>query len=111
MKNECKCRGVQRFQLRKYAKQVINCSAAEILKELQEAVIGVDNGEIECSRFIHADTHEEKKQEENRQCCLEKLNSEERGERCRISSFGGISRRRATTTIAPDYSSAESKSS
>lgn len=57
-------RGVQRFQLRKYAKQVINCSAAVILKELQEAVIGVDNGEIECSRFIHAGTHEEKKQEE-----------------------------------------------
>lgn len=44
--------------MRKYAKQVINCSAAAILKELQEAVIGVDNGEIECSRFIHADTQE-----------------------------------------------------
>lgn len=61
----------------KYAKQVINCSAAAILKELQEAVIGVDNGEIECSRFIHADTHEEKNKKK-KQCCSEKLYSEGR---------------------------------
>lgn len=62
---------------------MINCSAAEpaIYKELhqQEAVIGVDNGEIECSRFIHADTLTKKSRRKKkgsvvwRSCCRERV--------------------------------------
>lgn len=65
---------------------MINCSAAEpaIYKELnqQEAVIGVDNGEIECSRFIHADTLTKKSRRKKAVLFGEAAAGERVGERC-----------------------------